>query len=58
MYYEGIRILREKKPKLSIIENVKALTSKKFAKEFQMILDDLDEAGYNTYYKILIKEFI
>lgn len=53
MYYEGIRILREKKPKLSIIENVKALTSKKFAKEFQMILDDLDEAGYNTYYKIL-----
>ena len=41
MYYEGIRILREKKPKLSIIENVKALTSKKFAKEFQMILDDL-----------------
>ncbi len=53
MYYEGIRILREKKPKISIIENVKALTTKKFVKEFQMVLDDLDEAGYNTYYKIL-----
>ena len=53
MYYEGIRILREKKPALSIVENVKALTSKKFKNEFDMVLKDLDEAGYNTYWKIL-----
>lgn len=53
MYYEGIRILRYKKPALSIIENVKNLTSKKFKKEFEMVLSDLDEAGYNSYYKIL-----
>ena len=53
MYYEGIRILREKKPALSIVENVKALTSKKFKNEFDMILKDLDEAGYNTYWQIL-----
>lgn len=53
MYYEGIRILRTKKPKLSIIENVKNLTSKKFEKEFQTVLNDLYEAGYNTYWKIL-----
>ena len=53
MYYEGIRILRHKKPALSIIENVKNLTGKKFKKEFEMVLSDLDEAGYNSYYKVL-----
>jgi DNA (cytosine-5)-methyltransferase 1 len=53
MYYEGIRILREKKPAISIIENVKNLTSKKFKSEFQIVLKDLDEAGYNTYWKVM-----
>ena len=53
MYYEGIRILRYKKPALSIIENVKNLIGKRFKKEFEMILSDLDEAGYNSYYKVL-----
>lgn len=53
LYYEGIRILRTKKPKISIIENVKNLVSKRFCKEFEMILNDLEEAGYNSYWKIL-----
>lgn len=53
MYYEGIRILRHKKPALSIIENVKNLTSKRFKKEFETVLSDLDEAGYNSYWKVL-----
>ena len=47
MYYEGIRILRYKQPALSFIENVKNLTGKKFKAEFEMILKDLNEAGYN-----------
>jgi DNA (cytosine-5)-methyltransferase 1 len=50
LYYEGIRIIREIKPKYSIIENVKALISSKFNKEFTMILDDLKDAGYNSYW--------
>lgn len=53
MYYEGIRILRKKKPALSIIENVKNLTGKRFKNEFEMVLSDLDNAGYNSYYKVL-----
>lgn len=53
LYYDAIEILREKKPKFTMIENVKNLVSKKFDKEFQMILDDLDKAGYNVYYKVL-----
>lgn len=53
LYYDGIRILREKKPALSIIENVKNLTGKKFKEEFAQILKDLDECGYNSYYEVL-----
>lgn len=53
LYYDGLRILKEKKPVLSIIENVKNLLSIKFKKEFETIISDLDEAGYNSYYKIL-----
>lgn len=53
LYYQGIRILKETMPKYSIIENVKNLTSKRFEKEFEMILKDLDEAGYNSYWKVL-----
>ena len=53
MYYEGMRILREKKPAISIIENVKNLVGKKFKAEFEQILSDLDNAGYNSYWKVL-----
>ncbi len=53
LYKEGIRILKEKKTTISIIENVANLLSKKFKDEFSTILKDLDEAGYNSYYKIL-----
>ncbi len=53
LYYDGLRILNEKKPKYSLIENVKALTSKKFADTFESILQDLDDAGYNNYWQVL-----
>lgn len=53
LYYDGLRILKEKKPKYSLIENVKALTSKKFADTFESILHDLDEAGYKSYWQVL-----
>ena len=53
LYYDGLRILKEKKPYLSIIENVKNLTSQKFKVQFNNILKDLDEVGYNNYWEIL-----
>lgn len=53
LYYDGIRILREKKPSVSIIENVKNLTGDRFREEFSTVLSDLDEAGYNSYWKVL-----
>ena len=53
LYYEGLRILKEKKPKYSIIENVKNLTGKKFKEQFKQILSDLENEGYNNYWKVL-----
>lgn len=53
LFYEGLRILQDVKPKYSIIENVKALTSKKFEREFDIVKSSLNEAGYNNYTKVL-----
>ena len=53
LYYEGYRILKAKKPKVSIIENVKNLTSKRFKNEFDSILKELSDLGYNNYWQVL-----
>ena len=53
LYYEGYRILKAKLPKYSIIENVKNLTSKRFKREFDSILEDLSDLGYTNYWKVL-----
>jgi len=53
LYYEGYRILKAKMPKVSIIENVKNLTSKRFSNEFNSILKDLSDLGYNNYWQVL-----
>ena len=53
LYYEGYRILKAKKPKVSIIGNVKNLTSKRFKNEFDSILKDLSDLGYNNYWQVL-----
>lgn len=53
LYYEGYRILKNKKPKISIIENVKNLTSKRFKNEFESILKDISDLGYNNYWQVL-----
>lgn len=53
LYYEGYKILKEKRPTYSVIENVKNLTSKRFKKQFESILRDLSELGYTNYWKVL-----
>lgn len=53
LYYEGYRILKEKRPEYSIIENVKNLTSKRFKNEFEKILKDIEDLGYNNYWNVL-----
>ena len=53
LYYEGYRILKDVMPKISIIENVKNLTSKRFKSKFLSILKDIEDLGYNNYWKVL-----
>lgn len=53
LFFEALRIIEDCHPKFAIAENVKALTSKKFAKEFDIVLTSLEKAGYNNYYQIL-----
>ena len=53
LYYEGYKILKEKMPKYSIIENVKNLTSQRFKEQFDSILNDIKELGYTNYWQVL-----
>lgn len=53
LFFEALRIIEDYKPKFAIAENVKALVSKKFTKEFNIVLDSLDKAGYNNYWQVL-----
>lgn len=53
LFFEALRIIEDTQPKFAICENVKALTGKKFAKEFQNVLDSLESAGYVNYWKVL-----
>lgn len=53
LFFEALRIIDDYKPKFAIAENVKALTSKKFSEEFKIVLESLEEIGYNNYWQVL-----
>lgn len=58
LFYNALKVLQDKKPKFAIMENVDNLANK-FNKEFNDMLDELDKAGYNNYWKIInAKDFI
>lgn len=53
LFFEALRIIEDTKPCIAIAENVKNLVSKKFSKEFDIVLSSLEKAGYNNYYHVL-----
>lgn len=53
LFFEALRLIEDLKPRFAICENVKNLTSKKFEKEFEIVLSSLEEAGYKNYWKVL-----
>lgn len=53
LFFEALRIIEATKPKIAIAENVKNLTSKKFAEQFQIVLASLEATGYNNYWQVL-----
>ena len=53
LFFEALRIIEATKPRVAIAENVKNLTSKKFSEQFKIVLDSLEQAGYNNYWQVL-----
>ena len=52
LFFESMRIVKEKKPKVMIAENVAGLLSHDKGNTFKIILQTLEELGYNNYYKL------
>ena len=53
LYLEMLRIIKDKKPKFFIAENVKGLLSLANGKVLKMILNDFKKIGYDVDYKLL-----
>ena len=53
LFFDALRIIEETQPKVAIAENVKNLVGKKFKDQFEIVLDSLEQAGYNNYWKVL-----
>ncbi len=52
LFFEIVRILKAKKPKVFIAENVKGILSANKKRAFPLIIDELSKAGYNVAYKL------
>lgn len=57
LFYESMKIVKEKKPKYLIAENVKGLKNHDDGNTFKIILDTLKKLGYQNYHKVLNSSF-
>lgn len=53
LFFDALRIIEGTQPQIAIAENVKNLTSQKFSEQFSIVLQSLEDAGYNNYWKVL-----
>ena len=53
LFFEMIKVLKEKKPRFFIGENVKGLLSANKGQAFPMIIKEFEKAGYHIHYKLL-----
>lgn len=53
LFFDLARILRDKKPRLFVFENVKGLLSHDQGNTFKTIIKTLDELGYDTQWQVL-----
>jgi len=53
LFFEIARILKEKKPKMFLLENVKGLKNHDNGKTLAVILDTLQSLGYDVHYTVL-----
>jgi len=53
VFFEIARVVKEKQPRLLFLENVKGLLSHEGGKTFGVILNTLDELGYDVEWQLL-----
>lgn len=53
LFFDSLRIIKEKMPKYAIMENVSSLAQKKFKYEFTVMLNELEQIGYKNYWKVI-----
>ena len=53
LFFDVCRILKEKRPKAFMLENVKNLCSHDGGRTFKVIKESLDELGYEVFFQIL-----
>lgn len=53
LFFEIARILKDKRPRLLLLENVKGLLSHEEGKTFSTIISTLDELGYDLQWQVL-----
>jgi len=53
LFFDVCRILKAKRPKAFLLENVKNLCSHDRGRTFKVILESLDELGYSVFYAVL-----
>ena len=56
LFFEMVKILRERHPRFFIAENVKGLLSANKGKAFPMIIEEFENAGYKVVHKFLNAE--
>lgn len=53
LFFDVCRILKAKRPKAFMLENVKNLKSHDHGRTFRIIMESLEELNYQVYYKVL-----
>ena len=53
LFFEMVKILKKRKPRFFIAENVKGILSANEGKAFPMIINEFRDAGYHVMYKLL-----
>lgn len=53
LFFDVERILKEKRPKAFMLENVRNLTAHDGGRTFKIIISHLEALGYTVYYKVL-----
>ena len=53
LFFDVLRIINEKRPKMFLLENVKGLLTNDNGNTFKIIIESLNDLGYSVFHKVL-----